>query len=241
MDKSELKDLVKKYFNLTEANNNQDNVEEVKEVSFAEATLADGTKITNMVEGDFEVGQELHVITEEGEHVIAPSGEHTTESGIVITVDGEGKITGVKYPDEEGEGSLETEEEAPAEAPVEEEMSSEEITEMAEEGEEVIEEEIVAEESMEDEAVEESPIEDIIADAIAEIVAPQLEELKTKMAEIEEAMKEHYSKTPATVSTTESRFSKIQEYKSNKKEGTLSKFDAKQAQKDLILKALKKK
>jgi hypothetical protein len=39
--------------------------------------------------------------------VVAPEGEHTTESGIVLTVDSESVITGVKYPDEEGEGSLE--------------------------------------------------------------------------------------------------------------------------------------
>jgi len=74
----------------------------------AEAELADGTKITNK-EGDvdFAEGQMLYVIDAEGNEVMAPEGEHTTKSGIVIVVDGEGKITGVKYPDTEGEGSLE--------------------------------------------------------------------------------------------------------------------------------------
>jgi len=81
-------------------------VESGKDMKMSEATLADGTKI--MSEGDkFEVGQKLFVVKEDGETVEAPEGEHTTESGIVITVDGEGTITGVKYPDEEGEGSLE--------------------------------------------------------------------------------------------------------------------------------------
>ena len=81
-------------------------VESGKDMKMAEATLADGTKI--MSEGEkFEVGQKLYVMTEEGERTDAPQGEHTTESGIVLTVDGEGTITGVKYPDEEGEGSLE--------------------------------------------------------------------------------------------------------------------------------------
>ena len=100
MNKTELKDLVKKYFNLTEINAKNKTV-------FAEATLVDGTKVSNKMEGDFEVGQELYVITEEGEEVAAPAGEHTTESGIVVTVSEEGIITGIHHPDQEGEGSLE--------------------------------------------------------------------------------------------------------------------------------------
>ena len=71
------------------------------------ATLADGTKIETDEEGEFAVGQKLYVITESGEKVTAPAGEHTTTSDITIVTDGEGIITGVKYPDEKGEGSLE--------------------------------------------------------------------------------------------------------------------------------------
>jgi hypothetical protein len=81
----------------------------VEEQAFAEATLIDGTKIMTDEEGDFTAGQMLYVITEAGEKVSAPEGEHTTESGIVLTVDAEGKITGVKYPDQPGEASLEEE------------------------------------------------------------------------------------------------------------------------------------
>lgn len=73
----------------------------------SEATLTDGTKVMTDEEGPFEVGQKLFVIDEAGSKVQAPSGEHTTESGIVLTVDEEGTLTGVKYPDEAGEGSLE--------------------------------------------------------------------------------------------------------------------------------------
>src|SRR6056300_1335854 len=115
MNKTELKDLVKRYFNLVE--NNSDNLE--KEV-FADAELIDGTKITNMKDSEFAEGDEVHVITESGEHVIAPSGEHELKSGIVITIDGEGKITGIKRPGAEGEGSLEA-----ADYPVAEEMAAE--------------------------------------------------------------------------------------------------------------------
>lgn len=194
MNKEELKDIVKKYFNLAEMNEQTLVDTEVKE-TFTEATLADGTKITNMVDGDFEVGQELHVITEEGEHVLAPSGEHTTESGIVITVDGEGKITGVKHPDAEGEGSMEEMEPTA----VSEEMSTEEV-EMAEDG--ILED--VVEETME----EGMDVKEAIVEAIAEVVAPELEALKKKMAEMEEKMKKHYAAEPAAKPSSESKFSK---------------------------------
>lgn len=79
---------------------------EVETEVMTSATLADGTKIETDEDGDFAVGQKLYVVTEEGRKP-APEGEHTTESGIVLTVDAEGTITGVKYPDESGEGSME--------------------------------------------------------------------------------------------------------------------------------------
>jgi hypothetical protein len=201
MKKSELKDLVKKYFNLTE-NNQETLVEPNSEnisANFATANLADGTPITNMVEGDFEVGQVLHVVTDEGEHVIAPSGEHTTESGIVITVDGEGIITGVKYPDQTGEGSLEeaTEEEVEMSAETEEvtEETTEDKTEMAEHDDET--------------QMDENDTREEIVQAIAEVVMPEIEAMKAKMAEHEEKLEEHeekmnqhYSSTPASESKT---------------------------------------
>lgn len=202
MNKTELKSLVKKYFNLTEIDNTTDNTKEVKEESFAVAHLADGTKITNKAPGDFAVGDTLYVETAEGDEVLAPSGEHTTSSGIVVTVDSEGKITGVKRPDEAGEGSLEE---------MSTEEATEEKTEMAEHGdeEEVMEEEVIEEVVM-DEDVREAVIE-----AIAEVVVPELEAMKAKLAEhvekmadIEEKMKEHYSSESATPSVTDSKFSK---------------------------------
>lgn len=81
---------------------------EIDTETMTRATLTDGTEIMTEEEGDkFEVGQKLYAKTQEGEIVPAPEGEHTTDSGIVLTVDREGVITGVKYPDESGEGSLE--------------------------------------------------------------------------------------------------------------------------------------
>ncbi len=79
---------------------------EIETEVMSKATLADGTKIETDEEGDFQVGQKLFVVTEGGEKKQAPEGMHTTDSGIVVTVNGGGIITGVKYPDESGEGSL---------------------------------------------------------------------------------------------------------------------------------------
>lgn len=81
---------------------------EVDTETMSSATLADGRKIETDEEGEFEVGQKLYVITEDGERVpYTEAGEHTTTSGIVLTVNSDAIITGVKYPDQDGEGSLE--------------------------------------------------------------------------------------------------------------------------------------
>ena len=89
---------------------------ETQEVNLAEATLLDGTKVR--VDGDFEVGKPLFVITDEGD-VYAPEGQHETEDGKVISVDADGVITAIE------------EKEAEEEAPVEEaeaELEAEETT-----------------------------------------------------------------------------------------------------------------
>jgi hypothetical protein len=80
------------------------------QVNLAEATLLDGTKVR--VDGDFEVGKPLFVITEEGD-VYAPEGKHETETGLVISVDADGVITAIE------------EKEATEEAPAEEEAELE--------------------------------------------------------------------------------------------------------------------
>ena len=132
MDKNELKDLVKSYFNLTEKNiENSENTEEVKLQS---AKLVDGTPITNDKDTDFEVGDEVHVTTEAGEKVLAPSGEHALEDGIVLVIDGSGKITGLHKPGETGQGSLA--EELPDSGPAKILNEEEKLSEVKEEAEE---------------------------------------------------------------------------------------------------------
>lgn len=234
MNKDELKELVKKYFSLTEKNNTPEETPK----AFAEAKLIDGTVITNMQDSEFAVGNEVHVITTDGEHVIAPSGEHELESGIVITIDGEGIITGIKRPGEEGEGSLaEHEEEMSSEESVEEvaEEASEEKTELAEHADDE-----AMEDAAEEVAFDEGEIKEAIVEAIAEVVAPEIEALKQKMADIEEQMKDYMSE-PAAVPTKQGRFNKIQEIKSNKERGASESFNPKKAQMEMVLNAFKSK
>jgi len=92
---------------------------ETQEVKLEEATLVDGTKVR--VDGEFEVGKPLFVITDEGD-VYAPEGKHETESGLVLSVDGNGVITSIEEKETETEASEEEEFEATEE--VEEEVVS---------------------------------------------------------------------------------------------------------------------
>lgn len=82
------------------------------EVELASATLVDGTVVE--VEGDFEVGKALLVVTEEG-NIPAPEGSHETTDGYIITVDEAGIIVSIE------EKVMEVE--APAEEVVVEEAS----------------------------------------------------------------------------------------------------------------------
>ena len=155
---------------------------------FDEANLIDGTKILNKEDAKFAPGQMLYVVDEEGNEVPAPTGEHTTESGIVLTVDGEGKITGVKEPDMEGEGSLA--------AADEEDKVVEEKMEVSEEAIEEVAEEVVAE--------------GLDPEAVLEMIAPVVEEIAAMKDELSKLKKEFedYKDGPAKESMKKS-FSKL--------------------------------
>ena len=174
MNKEMLKTLVKQHFNLVEA--------APEKKTFAEATLVDGTKVSNDEEADFAIGQTLFVTTEDGSKVIAPVGLHTTESGIAIDVDAEGKIVGIHHPDAEPEGSLAIAQEQQAAAePV----------------------------AMEEEGYEEKPELGDIIEAVIEAVKPEIEMLKQKLADMEEQMKKVFS-APASEKTQASKFGKTE-------------------------------
>lgn len=206
MNKNELKELVKKYFSLTEMTEESNTTLNNEANKFDSATLVDGTKITNMKDSTFAVGDELHVITSSGEHVIAPSGMHTTESGIAITVAEDGKITGIARPDAGDEGSL-------ADHDDQEEMSSQSSEESVEATDETEKTELAEDEAEMDEH-EEMDIKEAIIEAIMSEVAPAIAELKEKMEEHEMKLAEHeekmgeYMSAPSSKPTSESRFGK---------------------------------
>ena len=174
MNKEMLKTLVKQHFNLVEA------VPTPETQTFAEASLVDGTKVSNDEGADFAIGQTLFVTTEDGSKVIAPVGLHTTESGIAIDVDAEGKIVGIHHPDAEPEGSL---------AIAQEQQAAAEPVAMQEEGYTVGQE-----------------VSDII-EAVIAAVRPEMEMLKQKMADMEEQMKKVFS-APASEKTQTAKFGK---------------------------------
>jgi len=200
MNKEQLKELVKKYFSLTEMTETENTSEEKQ--NFDSATLVDGTKITNKKDSSFAVGDELYVTTEAGEEVLAPSGEHTTESGITVTVDGEGKITGIARPEGGDEGSL---------AEHEEEMSAEEVSENTTEEVKLEEDDIEMDMHPEEETMD---IKEEIIEAIMTEVGPAIEELRNKLAEHETIMTEHeekmkeYMSAPSEKPLAESKYAK---------------------------------
>ena len=175
MNKEMLKTLVMQRFNLVEA--------APEKKTFAEATLVDGTVVSNDSGDDFAVGQTLFVTTEDGSKVVAPVGLHTTESGIAIDVDAEGKIVGLHHPDSEPVGSL---------AIAQEQQAAAEPVAMEEEG-----------------IYEEKPELGDIIEAVIDAVKPEIEMLKQKMADMEEQMKKVFS-APASEKTQTSKFGKTE-------------------------------
>ena len=139
----------------TEVVENVELTEEVVEAKMAEATLVDGTEV--YTEGELEAGAILYVKVEEGDAPFAPEGMHETSEGLIVTVGENGEIVSI-------------EEKAGEEAPAEVEATEEEVVEEAMETEE---------EEMEEEKKEEKAFdaEELIG-AIAEMLAPQTEELK---------------------------------------------------------------
>lgn len=224
MDKNTLKSLVKSYFKLVDA----PATEESKEI-FASATLADGTEISNDKDTDFAVGDDLFVKDSEGNWVQAPEGEHTSQSGITIVVDAEGKITGVHHPGEEGEGSL-------TEMAAEEEAV--EATEEAFEAEDIAED--VVEEAIESGMTPEQVIE-TVKEVVDTVIAPQLEEMKSEMANCMARLakyEERMAEEPATMSAQQRKFAALEKVKATKGEGKA--FDPKAAQLEAVLSKIKK-
>ena len=159
MTNEELKAFVKLRFNLTETKN-------TSKQSFATATLEDGTKISNDKASEFADGDKVFVEID-GELKDAPSGDHITESGMVITLDDASIIVGMKRPDDAGTGS----EGLAEEAPVEEQMSTDKFEEV------IIDEEI--------KMVDMPSLEEIIS-VIADVVDEKMGDIRKKMSMMED-------------------------------------------------------
>ena len=124
---TELKNLVKKHFNLVDAPLTENTVEEtfveetivdvVEEIAMAEIATADGS-ITLTYEGEeLTIGSEIFVVTEDG-NIPAPDGYHNLAGDITIKVEG-GVITELEATEveeaielEEGEIEIEMSEES---------------------------------------------------------------------------------------------------------------------------------
>jgi hypothetical protein len=179
MNNEELKNLVKKHFNLVEPTK-EEMSEVAAEQSFGEILTADG-ELTLTYEGEeLSVGLPIFVKTDDG-NVAAPDGEHALEGGVSIKTEG-GSIVEISDK-EETEAAEEEEEVVASEEKMSEETSETESTESSENFEEEIIEEVVLEEKEE------------IIKALAETILPIIEEMKE---EIEE-MKKKFSATETKV------------------------------------------
>jgi hypothetical protein len=199
MTYEEIKALAKQHFNLVEVEAKNSEVAE----QFATATLEDGTKITNDKGSEFADGDKVFVEVD-GEKKDAPEGDHITESGMTITLDANSIITGMKRPDEAGEGS----EGLAEDMPVEEEMSAETATK---------EPITVSENAFEEEVIEEKmELEDVIK-VIGEVVEEKIDIIKEEMKKMEDKMKSieekmsAFASEPAEESVVSSNFSKAKE------------------------------
>lgn len=145
-----------------------------EKVELANAKLVDGTEVS--VEGDFEVGKTLSVVTEEGS-IPAPAGVHQTTDNMLVTVDEAGIITQIEEISDEAQ-------------------EEEEKEEMEENKEEVAMEEEPKEEMEEEEKVE---MEEEMIVKIVDAMKPYFEEIKEMQKEVEEmkAKFQKFSKEPA--------------------------------------------
>lgn len=148
-----------------------------EEVKLAEAMI-EGVKIEAE---EFEVGEAVFAVNEEGERVPLTEGSYRTDEGNMFTVDANGIIASI--------GEVETEVEPTEEATAEEEEMSTE----SKEPKKVVETESVSRETFF------SAIEELKAE-IASMKETHKQELSAKDAEIE-AVKEELSATPSEVAT----------------------------------------
>jgi len=197
MNKTELKSLVKEYFNLVDA----PEATETKE-TFGQVETADGSLTLHFPGDKIEIGTPLTFIDEEGNSIPAPAGEHMLADDQRVVLDEEGRVT--EFLTAEPAAEAESEEElASCDTDMAEHEDEEEA--MMEEGESIIEE--VIEEAIEEVAMEEHEEEAPMLDA-KEIIEAVTEAVMEEMRKEIEAMKaemskevETFKKAPASTKT----------------------------------------
>lgn len=184
MTQSQLKELVKEYFNLTE-------------VKFGE--IFDENKAFKIVfEGDkLELGMKVKVVTTEGQEMDAPDGYHKLEGGLVIKTENS-VVTEMEKSDEmvqetlEGGKVIDKGRQEMAELPTEQfpvEETREDQTKIAEESRAIPQ-------MMEE---EKTTVEDIVS-AVAEVVKREIADVREEMAKMKSKM-EAMAAAPAAEKT----------------------------------------
>lgn len=205
MTKEKLKELVKRHFNLVEAN--------VR--NFDKAELEDGSIVSNQKEGKFAMGDILYIKDKAGEFVHAPEGEHVSSSGIQFILDRYSKIVGLKYPDAKGEGSADLAEEDKDDVVIE--KKGDKADEGAFDARTDAEEEGYLD-GIKDEKADELEkavsLEDVV-ELVGEVVEAKVEEMKAKMnlievemADIKEKMSSFSNEPAADKTIPTAKFSK---------------------------------
>ena len=186
MTQSQLKELVKEYFNLTEVK-----MGEIFDENKAFKIVFEGDKL--------ELGMKVMVVTTEGQEMPAPDGFHRLEGGMVIKTE-DSIVTEITDESQMVEETLEGGKEIAkgpqemAELPVEQfpvQVTKEDKTDVADASR-------ALPTTMETE--EDSMVKEEIVKAIAEAVADQMEEMKKEMAAMKSKM-EKMAAAPASEKT----------------------------------------
>jgi len=166
MTSSELKELVKRHFNLTEVSAEKETFGELKDINGAFTIKFPGDSL--------QVGDKVTVVTTEGQEMDAPDGTHELEDGTKIRTVGSvvEEIYGADGEKELAKEKMQAEEEVVA-------VVEEVVADVVEEAVTDVVEEAVAD--VVEEAVD---VEAIVAE-IADALQTEMGKLKEKMAELE--------------------------------------------------------
>jgi len=211
MTSSELKSLVKEYFNLVEAEETaveevvteeftaeETASEEITEETFGEIKDVNGAFTIKYPGDSLQIGDKVTVVTAEGQEMSAPDGTHELADGTkIVTKDSVVE----KIESADGEKVLAAEE---TEESVKEEMA----------------EESAEEEEMEEVVVEVEPetsIEEVVKE-IAEAVSAQMKSMEEKMAMLEDKVKmmEDAPAAEPTITSTGKEVSKFSKFDASK-------------------------